>query len=274
MKNIFWGDGDGSNDGNYKLIARCIFVIGVLLAVFLSVKIVNSFREGMLIGINPQNPPSISVTAYGEVFAVPDVVEFSFAVIEEGKKASDIQPILNKKMNKVIDALKARGIKELNIKTLAYDIQPKYQYKDIVCRQIEGCDQTGNSIIGYQIRQSVSVKIKDNDIVNVVLDDLGKLNVSELSSLQYTVEDEEKLSEEARGIAIAKAREKALVLANSLGVTLGKVLSFSENNYGNQMYMRSDAMPMSSSVSVKESANIPVGENKTRVDVQVTYRIR
>lgn len=264
MENIFKGD-------DSRKFSKVILIIGVLLSLFLIVKTVNALREYKFIGINPANPPAISVTGEGEVFAVPDVAEFSFSVTEEAKTAGEAQPKVNAKVDSILKALKDRGVEDKDIKTLSYDVYPKYeQTKPVICREF-GCSPSNQQIVGYQVNQTIQVKVKDIEKANLILGDLGKLNVTNLSGLSLTVDDEDALMEEAREKAIKEARSKAEKLAQDLGVDLGKIISFNENGnmpiyYGAKLEVAQD--------SAASNPNIPVGENKIVSHVTVVFEIR
>src|SRR3989338_4179504 len=82
--------------------------------------------------------------------------------------------------------------------------------------------------------------------------------------------------ESARHQAIEQAREKAEELANQLGVSLVRVIGFSENGGGYPVpyaYGRGGHM-MVAMESKAVAPEIPVGENKIISNVSVTYEIR
>ena len=131
-------------------------------------------------------------------------------------------------------------------------------------------------IIGYEVSQSIQVKVRDTAKAGQVLEGLGSLGVQNISGPNFTVDDEDAVRAAAREEAIKEAREKAKVLAKQLGVSLGKVTSFYENEGGYPMYgYGKGGAAMESDIRVSAVApTLPMGENETNVSVTVTYEIR
>lgn len=129
-------------------------------------------------------------------------------------------------------------------------------------------------IVGYDVSQTVEVKVRDTAKAGEVLAALGSEGVQNISGPEFTVDDEDKVKAEAREKAIAEARTKAKKLASELGVRLGHVVSYSEGgNYPQPMYaMGGKALSMDA--RVESVPTLPTGENKTSVTVMVTYEIR
>jgi uncharacterized protein YggE len=96
-----------------------------------------------------------------------------------------------------------------------------------------------------------------------------------VSGLTFTIDDEDKLNADARDKAIADAREKAEVLADQLGVSLVRIVGFSENDGGyTPMYMKREVALMSADAAGGAAPELPMGENKIISRVSVTYEIR
>jgi uncharacterized protein YggE len=76
-------------------------------------------------------------------------------------------------------------------------------------------------------------------------------------------------------MAIDEAKEKAKVLSKDLGVSLVRIVNFSEN--GNIPMMYGKGMMATDSVAsapVAPSPELPTGENKITSNVTITYEIR
>ena len=73
-------------------------------------------------------------------------------------------------------------------------------------------------------------------------------------------------------VYLQKAQDKAKIEAQALGVSLGSIIQFSEDNGGyNPMAYRSDAM----SVGMAESkVSLPQGENVIKSKVTITYTLK
>ncbi|MBP9760502.1 MAG: SIMPL domain-containing protein, partial [Candidatus Pacebacteria bacterium] len=221
-------------------IHSSLALVLVLLAAFLFAQTINALKEYRYIGggIAPSN--AISVSGTGEIFAVPDTAEFTFSVLEEGATAGAVQQAAATKANELIGALKEKGIDEKDVKTVVYDLQPKYEWQPLACPGYYPCERKQVQK-GFILNQSVQVKVraldKAGDLLTLVADK-GATNVSNLS---FTIADEGKVKTEARKLAIDEAKAKADKLASDLGVTLVRIVGFNEDIGGYPMPMQVNA---------------------------------
>lgn len=245
------------------------------LALFLLVSTISELKSLRFIGSGVAATNTISVSGEGEVFAVPDTAVFSVTVREKAKEVRDAQDAATKKGNDIIAYLKRGGIEEKDIKTVDYSVNPDYEWSQSACPQGGYCPGK-QVLVGFQVSQTLSVKVRDPKKAGDLLSGVGSRGASEVSSLSFTIDDEDALKAEARDKAITQAKSKAEVLAKSLGVSLVRVVGFYENEGMGPIYaygiggaerMTADSMP-------KASPQIPVGENKIVSNVSVTYEIR
>lgn len=258
-----------------RRFSNAVFATVILLAVFLGVKAITGMKEYSHIGGGVYPTNTITVTGTGEVFAIPDTGEFSFSVVEEGKTVKEAQEKATKKMNTILDAVKEMGIEDKDVKTIGYNSYPKYDYQTT-----SGCAQgycpPGKSIlIGYEVSQNISVKVRKTEQAGDVLTKVGTLGASNISGLNFVIDDLDKVQMEARDEAIADAKAKAEALADSLGVKLVKIVSFYENVGGPMpMYYGMGSADKTMSVEAQVAPRLPVGENETVSTVSITYEIR
>ena len=99
------------------------------------------------------------------------------------------------------------------------------------------CPPQKQTISGYEVTQTVSVKVTDITKAGTLLAGVGTRGVSDVSGLTFTVADQDALDAQARDKAIADAQSKAKDLASALGVSLIRVTGFSENRGGVPMPM-------------------------------------
>jgi uncharacterized protein YggE len=210
----------------------------------------------------------ITVTGTGRVTAAPDIAVADLAITVERATAAAAQDEANKKSQAVVDYLTGAGIPEKDIRTSNYNIYPQYDYTD------------GRSRIrGYQVTQTLEVKIRDLDKANTVLDGVVDAGVNQVNNFRFDIDDPEELKAEARAKAIADANEKAHQLKSQLGVRLGRIVSFSEDTggYPPPYFLRSEAGGFGGdamSVKAMPAPAVPTGENEVVVNVSITYQIR
>src|SRR3990167_705420 len=129
---------DTNNRGLYyeigdKSVKKTLVLVLLIFAIFLAVKTINMIKEYKFIGGGVPTANTIIVFGEGEVFAVPDIAEFSFSVAEEKKTVKDAQETAAKKINTIIAFLDENGIEEKDIKTINYSVYPRYEFEREIC---------------------------------------------------------------------------------------------------------------------------------------------
>jgi uncharacterized protein YggE len=132
-----------------------------------------------------------------------------------------------------------------------------------------------NVLIGYEVTQNTEVKVRDTKKAGEILAGIGGIGISNVSGLQFKVDDDEALKAEARTKAIVDSKKKAEDIAKALGVKIVRTISFYENidqpvygGYG----MGGDMME--AKVASAVAPQLPTGENKIVSRVSVTYEIK
>ena len=252
-------------------IYKWAWIVLVILAVFLGVKTLASLKN--LREVDPAYN-SITVTGEGETFAVPDLATFSFSVSADANTVSEAQASITKKIDAIMEKLESLGILEKDIKTTDYSVYPKYRYEVKPMLYPVPGNQVPD---GYTASHSVTVKVRDTERAGEVLGAAGSAGTTNLSSISFTVDDPEALTDEARALAIKQARDKAKTLSKELGVRLVRVVSFNDSTDGGYPipYGR-EALSMGGDMAVAQAKapTLPTGENKVRVVVNVVYEIR
>ena len=270
MENFMEGIGGGR-------VGKALSILLVVLSLFVAVKTIATLSDLRFSGDKFPPQRTISVSGEGETFAKPDIAMLSLSVEVEKPKVKDAQDEATKKMNDVFAFLKKEGIEEKDIKTTSYTITPLYDYhtKEVIC-QAGYCPPVGKQVLrGYQVMQSLSVKVRDTDKTGEVLAGVGELGITNVYGPDLSIDDEDALRAEVRKLAIEDARAKAKILADDLGVTLVRVISFSEGGSFPPFYKYGlGGATIESRDSASIPPEIPVGENKITANVTVTYEIR
>jgi uncharacterized protein YggE len=256
--------------------AMAATALGVL-ALFLLVGTVSELKSYHYIGsgINPTN--TISVSGHGEVFAVPDTATFNFTVNETATDVATAQSKATTNANAIIAYLKGQGIAETDIQTTDYSVNPQYSYQQSACPNSGGvaiyCPPGKQTITGYEVSQTVSVKVHDTSKAGGLLSGVGSKGASNISGLSLTVSNQDVLTIQARDKAIQDAKAKADALAKSLGVSIVRIVGFSEGGNGPVYYAKSSGA-MAMDVAAAPAPAIPTGQNKITDDVTITYEIQ
>ncbi len=246
----------------------------IILTVFIAVQSLSAFMGLRYIGAGVQPTNTINVSGYGEAFGAADIATFSFSVTAEKSTVAAAQTEATNKINAITKYLKGAGVAEKDIQTTDYSVNPQYDYVNQACSG--GYCPGGKQVLrGYQVRQTTSIKVRDLTVAGDLLAGVGGKGATEVSGLNFTFDDPNKLQNDARGKAISDAKQKADELAKQLGVTLVRVVSFNENGGGQPMYYaKAVGMGMASTDSAPAAPEISVGQNKVSSTVSVTYEIR
>lgn len=220
---------------------------------------------------------NITVIGEGEVLAKPDIGTFTFTVRAEGTDATEAQNVSAESMNEILAYLKDQGVEEKDVKTQYYNLNPKYRYQERICPVGSYCPPGEPIIDGYEVSQSVVVKVRDLENAGTLISGVGERGATNISGLQFTIDDTDVLKEEAREKAIVDAREKAEKLADALGMRLGRMTGFWEEGDG-RYYPEMYAMDAMQDEAVGRGGNtapsLPTGENTITSRVNISYELR
>jgi len=246
-----------------KNLTRLLSILVIVLAIFLAIQAYNGFQEGKYIGKDIMPSNTITVSAAGEVFAKPDIAQISVSAVREAKTVLEAQKSHTESINKIVAYLKDSGIEEKDIRTSAYNIYPRYDY----------LRDKGQVFRGYEVSQTLDVKIRDLEKVGKILGGVAEMGVNQVGGINFVIDDEDAVKEEARKQAIDKAKEKADQIAKDLGVSFGRLVSFYESSGDFPIYRSymTEGMGGAEPVPVPE---IPSGENKVTVTINLTYEIK
>jgi hypothetical protein len=213
-------------------------------------------------------PALISVTGTGEVSAAPDTAFINSGVTTQGATAREALDANTKAMNDLLATLKEAGIEARDVQTSGFSVSPNYVYTD--ARDANGYTLPPK-INGYQVYNTVNVRIRDLETLGAVLDKQVTVGANTINGITFSVADPSKLYDEARKAAFADAKEKAGLYAEAAGEALGLLKSVSES----QGYDAPQPYMMKAVDMAAASAPVPVatGELSFSINVQVTWSV-
>lgn len=212
----------GGTEMQHPLSGSIYKIAGVFLIFFLATLVVNNIKTFKRIGIADRMPNSITIEGTGKVTAAPNIAVTNIGLVTEKLDVAAAQTENSNKMNALIVSLQKIGIAKDDIRTTQYQIYPKYSYDQ----------KNGSTITGYSVSQGMDVKIRDLSKISEVLAAAGAAGANQVSGIQFTIDEPKNLHAEARTEAVQDAQEKAEKLADELGISLGRVISFSESQGG------------------------------------------
>lgn len=257
---------------------KVVQILGMLLFIGL---VLSSFAfaywylvSGWDIATDGKTPRQISVSGEGKIAVRPDISIFTAGVLTQARMVGEAQAENARRSSAVIDFLKKEGIEEKDVKTVNYSIYPQQQFFDVPPCYTAPCPpRRPPEIVGYEIRHTLEVKVRDLNKVDVMLAGVVDKGANEVGSVRFSVDDEEKVREEARQKAIADAKEKAQAIAKDLGVRLTRLVAFSESG-GMPFPVRFEALGKGGGGDFAPTPQIEPGEQEVQSFVNVVYEFR
>ena len=176
----------------------------------------------------------ISVTGSGQASAAPDLAILSLGVEAFAGSVAEARDRAAGAMDLVVKSLLAGGIAEKDIQTRHFNISPRYTSREVT--RCLGLDQTDcfkereRVIIGYQVTNQLSVKVRDLEAVGSLIDGVTAAGGDSIRfhGVNFSIEDTKALEIEARAAAVADLMAKAKQIADLTGVALGKPVFIAE----------------------------------------------
>ena len=203
------------NKENFKYLLLSVIVI---LAALYLIKIFNISYPLTLTSITKSS--ELSVVGEGKVDVVPDTayVDAGITVNNEPTVIS-VQQKIDDVNNKIVEALKALGIKKEDIKTGNYSVSPNYSYENQI-----------NRISGYNGNVTITIKLTNTDLSAKVIEAVTQAGANQVGGVRFAVDNPDKFRELARNAAINNAKDQANKLAKQLGIRLGKITNIVEES--------------------------------------------
>lgn len=224
------------------------------------------FMAGSCVAQEPATP-SIMVTGEGSVGIAPDMAVLTLTVSRQAETAREALDANSLAMKEVLDAMKDEDIKDKDLQTTGFSIQPRYVYP----ASKPGGERQPPQIVGYTVRNSLNVRVRDITAVGRILDASVTLGVNEGGDIMFTNADPSEAIRQARTEAVKDAMDKAKTLAKAAGVDTGDILEISEQSFNPR------PMPMArAEMSLAKSADaVPIasGENSYKVNVNIKFAI-
>lgn len=173
----------------------------------------------------PAMAGTMTLTGTGTVRAAPDMATVNTGVTTQAETAREALDANTAAMADLIAALREAGLESRDIQTSDFTVSPQYVYSD---RRDENGYSLPPEIQGYQVSNSVTIVVRDLEILGTVLDQAVTVGANTINGVNFEVADTEKLEEEARKLAFASALAKAETYAEAAGVALGDIESIRE----------------------------------------------
>ena len=202
---------------------------------------------------------TISVSGSGTASRQADMATVILGVQTQAESSSEAIDFNAERMNAVVDAVKALGLSDDDLKTVSYDVYAVYSRDDY------------SMVVGYRVINMISVEVTDMGLTGQVIDAAADNGANRFQGVSFglSLEKQADLKTQAYLTALGDAEEKALLIAGRLDVTITGVLSVSENVY--QPYQPYYDYKYSFAGEVAPSTPIIEGKLSVSVTVHIVY---
>jgi uncharacterized protein YggE len=204
----------------------------------------------------------LDILAEGSVSRAPDVALISAGVVTQAATAAAAMSENASRMAATVAALKRAGVADKDIQTSSISLSPQYRY----------IENRPPVITGYQASNQVNVRFREIKRAGGILDALVAVGANQINGPNFMVDEPEDALDEARTVAIAKARARAELYARAAGLRVKRILTISE---GGGYAPPPPPVPMLQARAEKSAADTSIepGEQRLSVSVSVSFEL-
>ena len=246
--------------------AMCTVVLSLLPEAPVPLLLLALVIGGCAAATTPENrtPRLISVHGTGRVAMKPDTAVVRIGAEMRAPTIAEATADVARRSSAVIDRVKSLGVAERDISTIVYSIDPV-----AAARRTE---EEPTRIVAYRVVNVVQVKIRDLAAVGRVLDGALGAGANTISGLQFMLDDPSKSEAEARALAVKAAASTAQQLAAAAGVSLGELMSLTEDSAARPVMPRM-ATPAMAPTAAMSAGPVESGQIEIAISVEAHYRI-
>lgn len=205
---------------------------------------------------------TIFVEGLGKATMSPDLAVMTFGISSTAKSVADAQKQNTTQMNALIEKIKGAGVLQADLQTKDYSAYEKTEWN---------AQEQKSVSVGWVVSQSLAVKIRDVQKISSIVEIAGQNGSTSINGPTFTVDDQSAYEATAREKALVDAKQKADSIAQTLGLKIDHVVSYSEykeDSGGPIPYlgMKDVGGAVESSAPIIQS-----GTQEIRLHVTVTY---
>ena len=225
------------------------------------------------VGTTSSNNAGIWVTGRGEATSAPDLAILNLGIEALADTVSEARDQAAAAMQGTVAALRAIGIAERDIQTRFFNISPRYTTREVT-RELTREVIRERVIVGYQVNNQLTVKVRDLDSVGEIIDQVTVAggDLTRFQGISFTIEDNQSLQDKARAAAIEDLLAKSSQIANLTGVGLGQLVFITESGGPVQAQFESERAFAVSTLAAPTP--IMAGELTVVVTIQAVFEIQ
>jgi uncharacterized protein YggE len=211
-------------------------------------------------------PRSISVSGEAERRVAPDMANLNVQVQTQGRDAASAREEADALTLIALETLGSAGVADTDINSTSLSIRPQYRWLK---------DESRQELTGYRVTRSISARVMDLDSLGPLLIGLSDGGITGAQPPRLAVADGEALRRELMGEAAVSARERAAVIANALGESLGEVLQLDAHGQQRPVPVARERMMMASDAAAAPPAeSYSAGLITFRASVSASFALK
>ncbi len=237
-----------------------LLIVGGIALASCGSQVANALSNTPVLGSNQNCSSSqakLTVNASGDVKSTPDQATLYLGVSTIASTAVKAINKNNSETSTVISSLVSNGVSIQNIQTASITLSPNYS-------------SSGN-IIGYSASNSLNVTVTSISNTGNILDAVTSAggNSLRIQTVSFSISDPTSLNDQARVVAVEKAKNTAQQIASALSETVVGVCSVSDASPVSNPY------PIMYNAASNVAGSVPVepGTQITNVQENVTFAI-
>ena len=207
----------------------------------------------------------IWVTGQGSVALEPDLALLNIGVETMAATVSEARDQAARAMAAILEAVRARGLADIDVQTRSFNIYPQYDYSERT-----------RVLLGYMVSNTATIKIRDLDSVGPIIDDVADAggDATRINGISFTVEDPQPFMVDLREAAVEDALAKAQQFASLTGVAVGQLVFISELGGGGGPVVQTFAEDAVFAVKAAAPTSVSGGELELTLSVQAVFAIQ
>jgi len=235
------------------------FIITMILSAVLLTGCVN---PGSTVALEAAAGGVITVNSRESVNVVPDMAEIVIGVTNQDPDAKACQEKNSESVTALIETLKSMEIAEKSIQTTNYSLSTQNDWND------------NGQIIGYEMTTELTVGDIELKQVGDILEAAVNAGANEIRSVSYLSSQYDLSYQKALQLAVEKAGEKARVLAEAGGATLGPVAEITEYTDNQEARYQNNSTSVMREEMSAGAADMMPGKISIEANISVAFEIQ
>jgi hypothetical protein len=209
---------------------------------------------------------TITVDGEATLYVDPDHASMTLGVVTSGATVSEALRQNNIKMNAVLTAVKTQGVRQSELQTSTFSIQPQHP------RTKDGYDY--DTISGYEVTNSLTVTVSDLTKVGAIIDAAADAGANTSNNVIFQVSNREALLDKVRADAMRNAKRKADIMANAVGAQVGGLITVGNTQVRSTEYEMAPPPPPPPPPPPGQATSILPGQLSVSANVTAVFALK